>query len=59
MFDEPPIPVGTRGVTNKHTHPYGAGVVTKSDRWIVVVRLDADGVEYLFGVSAVRREVAA
>ena len=48
-----PLPIGSRVMVARGANPNGPGVVVRSNEWTVTVKLDRDGIEYLFGNSAV------
>ena len=43
---------GDRVRISPRTNPTGTGTVVRADKWTASVRLDDDGIGYLFGVSA-------
>ena len=51
--------VGDRVTVSLLAKPNGPGEITRCDEWTCTVRLDADGIEYLFGGNVVQTPVHA
>ena len=44
---------GDRVVVWPHSNPNGSGEIVSADRWTASVRMDSDGLTYMFGICAV------